>query len=340
MSRYISGSKTVVLIQSGRVSHNKEFVDKCESLGLYPIRVPLPCDLHNATFVEARLVYHRKTSHYEWHCVVDEGMEPILRTEGASAAVDMGEIHPAVITEGNTALVISARELRSTGQGLAKALSMLDTRKAGMKRGSLRDRRLRKAKARRVAHARQHDILHKVSRAVVEDAVAAKAKEIILGDVRDMADGIEIGKHSNQKISRWPQGKLRSYIAYKALILGMETWLEEEPSTTQTCPKCGSRKKPSVRIYACGACGFVGHRDVVGASHILSRRLLGELGRVQVPGTLYRQPPSCRRAMRSRVRHRASSSLIVSPCGIIPLMGGEKPPLFKAGGVSRDMADS
>ena len=32
------------------------------------------------------------------------------------------------------------------------------------------------------------------------------------------------------------------------------------------------------------------HRDVVGASHILSRRLLGELGRVQVPGTLYRQP--------------------------------------------------
>ena len=69
-----------------------------------------------------------------------------------------------------------------------------------MKRGSLRDRRLRNAKARRVAPARQ----------------------------RDIADGIEIGKHSNQKISRWPQGKLRSYIAYKALILGMETWLEEE----------------------------------------------------------------------------------------------------------------
>jgi hypothetical protein len=46
-------------------------------------------------------------------------------------------------------------------------------------------------------------------------------------------------------------------------------------------------------VYECEQCGFVGHRDVVGASNILSRRLYVELGRV----------------MRSRVRHRASSSL-------------------------------
>jgi putative transposase len=147
-----------------------------------------------------------------------------------------------------------------------------------------------KAKARRVASARQRDILHKVSRAAVDYAVEANAKEIILGDVRDIADGINIGKHSNQKISLWPHGKLRSYIAYKALMVGMETLLVEEHHTTQTCPNCGSRKKPSGRIYSCGQCGFVGHRDVVGASNILSRRLFGELGRVQVIETMYRHP--------------------------------------------------
>lgn len=176
------------------------------------MQVLLPFDLQHLKFVEARLVYKRKTSRYEWHFVTDDGIEPVMRTEGARVAVDMGEIHPAVITDGNTALVISVRELRSTGQGLAKAISILDARKSTQKKGSLRYRRMSKAKAkaRRVASARQRDILHKVSRAVVDDAVEANAKEIIMGDVRDIADGIHIGKHSNPKISLWPHGKLRS----------------------------------------------------------------------------------------------------------------------------------
>ena len=99
------------------------------------------------------MVYNRKTSDYEWHFVTGDGIEPLMRAEGVSVAVDMGEIHPAVVTDGNTALVISARELRSTGQGLAKAISILDARKSRMKRGSLRYQRMSKAKAkaRRVA---------------------------------------------------------------------------------------------------------------------------------------------------------------------------------------------
>jgi putative transposase len=283
--------KTTIWKNTGiRVRDGVAFLARAR--GLEPICVELPLDLQHLNFVEARLVYNHKTSRYEWHFVIDDGIEPIMRTEGASVAVDMGEIHPAVVTDGNTGLVISARELRSTGQGLAKAISILDARKSRMKKGSLRYRRMAKAKAkaRRVASVRQRDILHKVSRAVVDYAEEAGAKEIIIGDVRDIADGIDIGKHSNQKISLWPHGKLRSYIAYKALMLGMETLLEDEHHTTQTCPNCGSRKKPSGRIYSCGQCGFVGHRDVVGASNILSHRLLGELGRVQVNETMYRHP--------------------------------------------------
>jgi len=260
--------------------------------GLAPIRVPLPSALQNAAFVEARLVYNRKRSHYEWHFVVEDGLAPVMRTTGASVAVDMGEVHPAAVTDGNTGLVISARELRATGQGLAKAISLLDARKAGMKPGSKRYRRMAqaKAKARRKAAARQRDILHKVSRAVVDYAVETKAKEIVIGDVRDIADGVHLGKNSNQKISLWPHGKLRSYIAYKALLAGMATLLEDEHHTTQTCPGCGNRKKPKGRVYRCRVCGFVGHRDVVGATNILSRRLYGELGKVQVQETMYRHP--------------------------------------------------
>jgi putative transposase len=70
----------------------------------------------------------------------------------------------------------------------------------------------------------------------------------------------------------------------------METLLEDEHHTTQTCPCCGNKKKPKGRVYQCGVCGFVGHRDVVGASNILSRRLYGKLGRVRVHETRYRHP--------------------------------------------------
>lgn len=283
--------KTTIWKNTGiRVRDGVAFLARAR--GLEPICVQLPSDLQGLSFVEARLVYNRKKSHYEWHFVTDNRIEPLLRTEGASVAVDMGEIHPAVITDGNMALVISARELRSTGQGLAKAISILDARKANMKRGSKRYRRIcqAKAKARRDASARQRDILHKVSRAVVDYAVEANAKEVVIGDVRAIADGIDIGKQSNQKISLWPHGKLRQYIEYKALLLGIVTLLENEAYTSQTCPCCGNRKKPKGRVYKCSNCGFVGHRDVVGASNILSRRLFGELGRVQVKETMYRHP--------------------------------------------------
>ena len=52
--------------------------------GLDPIYVPLPFDLQGLSFVEARLVYNRKTSHYEWHFVTDDGIEPLMRAEGVS----------------------------------------------------------------------------------------------------------------------------------------------------------------------------------------------------------------------------------------------------------------
>jgi transposase len=77
---------------------------------------------------------------------------------------------------------------------------------------------------------------------------------------------------------------------YKSKALGISTSLVNEAYTTQTCPCCGELKKPSGRIYICKKCGFGGHRDVVGASNILSRRLLGELSRVKASSTMYRHP--------------------------------------------------
>lgn len=262
--------------------------------GLDPVRVELPTELLGCEFVEARLVFNRKASKYEWHFVVDDGVEPTMRVEGCTVAVDMGEIHPAACTNGVDSLVVSCRELRATGQGLAKSIAALDTRKARCKRGSRRFKRFAKAKAKartRKEH-KQRDMLHKVSRAVVDYAEQSNAKKIVIGDVRDIADGIDKGKAHNQKMSLWPHGKLRSYIEYKALALGIATVLQEESYTSQTCPCCGKRYKPRGRVYRCSRCGWSGHRDgQVGAPNILSKYLYGECGRVLIQNQpKYRHP--------------------------------------------------
>ena len=96
---------------------------------------------------------------------------------------------------------------------------------------------------------REKDILHKVSRAVVDHAVARRAGKIVIGDVRDVADGVALGHRTNQKVSGWSHGRLRQYITYKAEHVGIEVVLQDEHYTTQTCPVCGQRKKPSGRIY-------------------------------------------------------------------------------------------
>jgi putative transposase len=262
------------------------------AMGLEPIRVTLPNDLQNVFFLEARLVYNKKQSHYDWHFVFEDGVESVTKSDGSIVSVDLGEIHPAAMTDGNTALVITARELRATGQGLQRNLSILNSRLSRCKRGSRMYRKLSKAKskARLNADARQKDILHKVSRAVVDFAVASNAKEIAIGDIRDISDEVNLGKKTNQKISLWPHGKLTDYVKYKSARLGIAISLENEAYTTQTCPCCGEKQKPRGRVYKCKKCGFVGHRDVVGACNILSRRLYGELARVQVSITKYRHP--------------------------------------------------
>jgi transposase len=71
--------------------------------------------------------------------------------------------------------------------------------------------------------------------------------------------------------------------------------LVNEAYTTQTCPECGERHKPAGRVYSCLSCGFVGHRDVVGASNILARLERGEVGGMYPEKVSYRHAHNCRK---------------------------------------------
>ena len=104
---------------------------------------------------------------------------------------------------------------------------------------------------------------HKISHAVVKWARERQVSTLVIGDVRDVADGKRLHAKSQQKIGLWSHGRQRRYITYKAEAAGIAVTLIEEAYTSQTCPGtlpdgtgCLQCYKPKGRIFRCPACGF------------------------------------------------------------------------------------
>jgi putative transposase len=270
------------------------------SRGLEPIRVRLPDHLRTypaAAYKQVELVWDRAGQRYHWHVTLENGIEPAPPPGTGVLAVDLGEIHPAAMTDGHEAVVISARRLRATRQHTVKRVAEMQSKQSGKTKGSRRWKQLQARKYRFLAQQqkRTRAIEHKVSRAVVDWAQERKAGTIAVGDVRDVADGKHMASKSQQKIALWSHGNVRQYINYKANAEGITVELVDEHDTSKTCPRCGRQHKPPGRVYRCPnpACGLVAHRDVVGAINILSRKVHGELAKVVPPplhATTYRYP--------------------------------------------------
>jgi putative transposase len=261
---------------------------------LSPVKVPLPSNLRDfpaAAFLEARLVWDRASRHYTWHLVIEDGAAEPAKAEGV-VAVDLGEIHPAAATDGTETVVITCRAMRANQQYTAKRLAELKSKQDRKKKGSQHWKRLQRRKTRFLAKQRRRarDLEHKSSRAVVQFAEARNARTVVVGDVREVADGKRLDKKSQQKIGLWAHGRQRQYITYKAAASGIEVVLIDEAYTSQTCPRCMHRHKPKGRIFRCPACGFVAHRDAVGCANILSTHYTGEPGHVLPPQEKYRHP--------------------------------------------------
>ena len=273
--------------------------------GVGALRVRLPSDLLGISLKsirEIRLVYNQSGGRYQWHIVIEDDRVPLVICGGEPAAIDMGEIHPVVVASETECVVFTARQLRSLHQYTSKRLSEIRSRQDRLSGKSRRWKKLQRRKQRFLAKQRNRsrDIEHKVSRAVVDWAVRENISTLAIGDVRDVADGKRLNRKSQQKIGNWSHGKVRRYVEYKACAVGIKTKLVNECYSSQTCPQCGQRHKPRGRIYHCAVCGFVGHRDAVGAINILSRLKMGEVGKVSMPKVKYRMPADFRRGLRSR----------------------------------------
>jgi putative transposase len=293
--------RTTIWKKSG-ITRSGERVWLARARGVAPLAVLLPptlLALPATAFLEVRLVWDHAAQHYSWHVVVEDGVPPLPAPGTTTAAVDLGEIHPAALTDGNQTCIITCRALRATQQYTAKRLAEIRAKQDRKHKGSGSWRRLQRRKTRFLAKQkrRARDLEHKISRAVVTWARERQVQTLVIGDVRDVADGKRMHTKSQQKIGLWSHGRQRHYITYKAAALGIAVSLVDEAYTSQTCPGtlpdgtgCLHCYKPKGRVYRCPACGFTAHRDAVGCANLLSQHFTGEPGHVRPPKEKYRYP--------------------------------------------------
>lgn len=121
------------------------------------------------------------------------------------------------------------------------------------------------------------DINHKLSRQIVNHAnsqgvgtIKIESLQGILKNTTRTSRGASARKNNRMKNS-WSFYQLSLFISYKAARLGIKVEQVDPAYTSQECPACSARNKAQDRTYVCVECGWMGHRDKVGAISI-SRR--------------------------------------------------------------------
>ena len=220
------------------------------------------------TYVE---MYFQRGSYY--FSLVYKVQIPPKRQTGKTVAIDMGEIHPIVSHDGQQTIIYNGRFLRALRQYLNKFKAHIQSKMDRCKYRSNRWYRLRRIKYKILAklNGQIKDAEHKITTRFISDCIRAKADTIVIGNLNGIRQRTKYSKKLNQKIHQWSYARLQSMICYKAELAGLHVKFVSEKYTSQTCPQCGNRNKPTNRNYRCSHCDFEYHRDGVGAINIWNK---------------------------------------------------------------------
>ena len=207
--------------------------------------------------------------HNELHISIPEDVEETSSLEPTNkhATVDLGQIHQAAVaTNEGDALIVSGRGIRSLKRLHSKQLGEIQKKRSRCTKGSRRWRNLGKTRAKLTLRyeRRVRDLRHKGTRQVVDFCKEHEVESVFVGN----PDGVRrknSGRHHNQRMSQWEYGKDMDYLQQKSEQDRIVCFTGEERGTSSRCPVCGHRHKPRGRNWRCKACGFEGHRDIVGA---------------------------------------------------------------------------
>ncbi|GHO72019.1 hypothetical protein KSC_109110 [Ktedonobacter sp. SOSP1-52] len=216
------------------------------------------------------------------------------------ATVDLGEIHlAAVTTNTGKAMIVTGRGIRSLKRQRTKQLGQFARKQSRCKQYSRRWKKLQRAKNKqcRRAERRIRDLRHKATRNVIDFCVEQQVGTLFIGNPHGVRDK-KSGRHHNQRLALWEYGKDIDYLTHKSQAAHIMSFTGSERGTSSQCPACGHRHKPKGRQWACRACGFTGHRDLVGS---VNMHQLSFGCQVKFPQSFtYLRPPGLSRPRSSR----------------------------------------
>jgi putative transposase len=115
-----------------------------------------------------------------------------------------------------------------------------------------------------------NDILHKISRAIVNEALENDSM-IVLGKLKGIRKNGK-GRKFNRKLNNgFPYYRLSQFIEYKAKWLGIKVIKVSEKNTSKACHKCGSMGLRVGSLFKCPNCNYQCNADYNGAMNIMKR---------------------------------------------------------------------
>ena len=252
-------------------NHKLYLSKKCISNGVYQTSVCCSFKSIPKHVVEIELIYRGKL------CLVIKYKEPKTNEDivsGNVAAIDLGEIHSISSIDNNgNAIIITGRKIRSIKRLQNKERGKIQSKRSKCVKDSKQYRKYTSA----IYHLNIEtenkllDCVHKISKLYLDYCIENNISKVYYGDLDSCTRGHhgEISKYINQKLRDWCYGLLTLQLENKLSRYGIEFIKVSEAYSSQTCPHCGHRHKPSGRNYEC-ECGYKQHRDLVGAINILN----------------------------------------------------------------------
>lgn len=114
------------------------------------------------------------------------------------------------------------------------------------------------------------DINHKISKQIINFAVANNCGTINLENLSDIRQTSRTRRKNKENLHSWTFYQLANFIEYKAYNLGIKVVYVNPQYTSQECPLCHAHNKTNTREYKC-TCGYKTHRDRLGALNIAKK---------------------------------------------------------------------
>lgn len=116
---------------------------------------------------------------------------------------------------------------------------------------------------------------HKISREIVNFAKDNGVSEIRLEQLQNIRNTARTSRKNEKNLHAWSFYRLAMFILYKAALVGISVEFVNPAYTSQKCPVCEKMNHAKDRKYKC-LCGFVSHRDRVGAINIISAPVVSD----------------------------------------------------------------